>query len=67
MWLLLAQAWQEAYDHEHDDTFQSRVGSKAIESTCEEKNTKGPSGKGMFPEAHLKAASGGRQGGHHRR
>jgi hypothetical protein len=39
------------------------VGIKIMESTCE---AKGPSGKEMFPEAQLRAASGGLQGGHHR-
>src|SRR5947209_9472951 len=55
-------------NHEHDRPFQSMVGREVMESTCEaKKDTKGPSGKETFPEARLKAASGGLQGGHHRR
>ena len=41
------------------------VGREVVESTYEaKKDTKGPSGKDVFPEARLRAASGGRQGGH---
>lgn len=39
MWLLLTHTWQEAYDHEHDVTFQLTVDRKAAESTCEVKKT----------------------------
>ena len=53
-------------DHEYDCAFQSMVGIEVMESTCEANDTKGPSGKETFPEARLRAASGGLQGGHHR-
>jgi len=43
------------------------VGIEIMESTCEENCTKEPSGKETFPEARLRAANGGLQGGHHRR
>ena len=44
------------------------AGVEVMESTCEaKKDTKEPSGEEMFPEARLKAASGGLQGEHNRR
>src|SRR2546423_8972060 len=56
------------HNPEHDGPVQSMGGSEGMESTCEAKKTqRNPQAKKTFPEARLKAVSGGLQGGHHRR